>query len=73
VERQDQRTDVRLNKAYVHKRSKATLFVEVINITDHHNRDFDTPGPYDGTTGRAFPNLSSMFPILPSAGVVLDF
>jgi len=52
VERQDQRTDVRLNKAYVHKRSKATLFVEVINITDHHNRDFDTPGPYDGTTRR---------------------
>jgi hypothetical protein len=68
-----QRTDVRLNKAYVHKKSKATLFAEVINVTNHHNRDFDSPGPYDSTTGRTFPNFFSMFPILPSAGIVYEF
>ena len=68
-----QRTDLRLNKAYVHKKSKATLFAEVINVTNHHNRDFDSPGPYDSTTGRTFPNFFSMFPILPSAGILYEF
>jgi len=68
-----QRTDLRLNKAYVHKKTKATLFAEVINVTNHHNRDFDSPGPYDGTTGRTYPNFFSMFPILPSAGIVYEF
>jgi len=68
-----QRTDLRLNKAYVHKKSKATLFAEVVNLTNHHNRDFDSPGPYDSTTGRTFPNFFSMFPILPSAGIVYEF
>jgi hypothetical protein len=68
-----QRTDLRLNKAYVHKKSKATLFAEVINVTNHHNRDFDSPGPYDSVTGRTYPNFFSMFPILPSAGMVFEF
>jgi hypothetical protein len=57
----------------VHKKSKATLFAEVINLTNHHSRDFDSPGPYDSTTGRTFPNFFSMFPILPSAGIVYEF
>jgi hypothetical protein len=68
-----QRTDLRLNKAYVHKKSKATLFAEVVNLTNHHNRDFDSPGPYDSLTGRTYPNFFSMFPILPSAGVLFEF
>jgi hypothetical protein len=68
-----ERTDLRLNKAYIHKKSKATLFAEVVNLTNHHNRDFDTPGPYDSTTGRTYPNFFSMFPILPSAGIVYEF
>ena len=68
-----QRTDLRLNKAYVHKKSKATLFAEVINLTNHHNRDFDSPGPYDSVTTQTYPNFFSMFPILPSAGVLFEF
>jgi len=68
-----QRTDVRLNKAYVHKKSKATLFAEVVNLTNHHNSDFDSPGPYDSTTGQTYPKFFSMFPILPSAGVLFEF
>jgi hypothetical protein len=68
-----QRTDLRLNKAYVHKKSKATLFAEVINLTNHHNRDFDSPGPYDSVTAQTYPNFFSMFPILPSAGVLFEF
>jgi len=68
-----ERTDLRLNKAYVHKKSKATLFAEVVNLTNHHNRDFDSAGPYDSVTGRTYPNFFSMFPILPSAGMVFEF
>jgi len=68
-----QRTDLRLNKAYVHKKSKATVFAEVINLTNHNNHDFDSAGPYDSTTGRTFPKFFSMFPILPSAGMVFEF
>ena len=68
-----QRTDLRLNKAYVHKKTKATLFAEVVNLTNHHNRDFDSAGPYDSITGRTYPNFFSMFPILPSAGMVFEF
>jgi hypothetical protein len=63
-----QRTDLRLNKAYIHTKTKATLFAEVVNLTDHNNRDFDSPGPYDTTTHQAYPKFFSMFPILPSAG-----
>jgi hypothetical protein len=68
-----QRTDLRLNKAYIHKKTKITLFAEVINLTDHNNRDFDSPGPYDSTTRQVYPNFYSMFPILPSAGMVFEF
>jgi hypothetical protein len=68
-----ERTDLRLNKAFVHKGAKTTLFGEIVNLTNHHNRDFDSPGPYDVPTGRTYPNFYSMFPILPSAGVVVEF
>jgi len=68
-----ERTDFRLNKAYVHSKVKTTLYGEIVNLTDHKNRDFDTPGPYDTVSHRTFPTFYSMFPILPSAGVVLEF
>lgn len=68
-----ERTDLRLNKAYVRTRVKTTLYGEIVNITNHRNRDFDTPGPYDLMSHRSSPNFYSMFPILPSAGVVLEF
>lgn len=66
-----QRTDLRINKAYVRTRFTATLFAEVVNATNHTNRDFDSPGPYDPATGRSTPVFYSMFPVLPSVGVVM--
>jgi hypothetical protein len=68
-----QRTDLRLNKAFVKQKYTATLFGEIVNLTNHRNRDFDSPGPYDVTIGRTFPTFFSMFPILPSVGLVLEF
>jgi hypothetical protein len=68
-----ERTDVRLNKAYVHQNFNATLFAEVVNVTNHSNRDFDAAGPYDPQTRRNTPTFYSMFPILPSVGMVVSF
>ncbi len=68
-----ERTDLRLNKAYIRRKVKTTLFAEIVNVLNHTNRDFDSPGPYDPGTGRIFPNFFSMFPILPSAGMVFEF
>jgi hypothetical protein len=68
-----QRTDLRVNKAMVHEKFTATLFGEIVNLTNHRNSDFDSPGPYDLNTGRTYPSFFSMFPILPSVGIVLEF
>jgi hypothetical protein len=68
-----QRTDLRLNKAYVKQRVKTTVFGEIVNVTNHKNQDFDSPGPYEPTTGRTYPKFFSMFPILPSVGMMLEF
>jgi hypothetical protein len=68
-----QRMDLRVNKAYVHQKFNATLFAEVVNLTNHSNRDFDAPGPYDPATLRNTPTFYSMFPILPSVGIVVTF
>jgi len=68
-----QRTDLRMNKAWVHKKTTTTLFAEIVNLTNHHNKDFDSPGPYDPVTTRTFPSFFSMFPILPSAGMAFEF
>jgi hypothetical protein len=68
-----ERTDVRLNKDYVHQKFNATLYAEIVNVTNHTNRDFDSAGPYDAVTGATSPNFYSMFPILPSVGFVFAF
>jgi hypothetical protein len=68
-----QRTDLRMNKAWAHQKTKTTLFAEIVNVTDHTNRDFDSPGPYSTSTLQVFPNFYTNFPILPSAGMVFEF
>jgi len=68
-----QRVDVRLNKSYVRRTFDATLFAEIVNLTNHANRDFDSAGPYDPSAGRSTPTFYSMFPILPSVGIVVTF
>ncbi len=67
------RADVRINKAFVFDRWKVTLYGEVVNLFNHTNRRYDAFNGYNSRTGQAYPGLSKMFPILPSAGVVLEF
>jgi hypothetical protein len=68
-----QRTDVRINKARSFDRWKVTVYAEVVNLLNRPNYRFDSYNGYDPATGRAYVNFSNMFPILPSAGLMLEF
>jgi hypothetical protein len=67
------RADMRLNKAYVFDRWKLTLYAEVVNLFNHTNYRFDSFGSYNTRTAQINVYRDRMFPILPSAGVVLEF
>lgn len=73
--RQDpyQRTDFRINKAYVHDRWKMTLYGEVVNLLNRRNTVFESVKGYDQVTGQVFLDTLRLFPILPSAGIAVEF
>lgn len=68
-----QRVDFRVNKAYVFDRWKLTLYAEVINLFDHSNYRFDSFNSYNSRTAQCWITLDRQLPILPSAGLVLEF
>jgi hypothetical protein len=67
-----QRTDVRINKSRTFDRWKITVYGEVVNVLNRRNYRFDSYNGYDAT-GRAYLSFSNMFPILPSAVVMIEF
>lgn len=68
-----QRTDFRINKSFVKRRTQYTLFAEVVNVTNHDNLVFESLNSYNLRTGQASLNFTRTFPILPAAGIVIDF
>jgi hypothetical protein len=66
------RTDFRVNKSWTRDKWKLTLFGEVINLTDRANYIFDSFNGYNSKTLQSSITLDTMFPILPSAGIVLE-
>ncbi len=68
-----QRSDFRVNKAFIRDKWQLTLFAEVINFTNRGNVRFDDINSIDGRTGRVRLRFDKMFPILPSAGIVVEF
>jgi len=66
------RTDFRVNKSWTHDKWKVTLFGEVINLTNRTNYIFDSFDGYNSRTFQSFLTLDTMFPVLPSAGVVFE-
>ncbi len=67
-----QRLDFRLNKAYVHDKWKWTLYAECVNLTNRTNQRFDSFGGYNSKTGQAYPSFMTMFPVLPSVGILFE-
>jgi hypothetical protein len=68
-----QRTDLRINKAFVKRKAQYTFFAEVVNVTNHANVVFDALNSYNLRTGQVSLGIQRTFPILPAAGIVVDF
>jgi hypothetical protein len=68
-----QRTDLRVNKVFVRKRWNVSVFAEVVNVFNRRNVRFAALDGYNTQTGRASLGIDRMFPILPSAGAVVEF
>ncbi len=66
------RLDVRANRTFNWSRKRLTLFAEVMNVFNRDNQRFDPPS-IDSRTRRATGLFRTMIPIVPSAGVLLEF
>ena len=66
------RLDLRADRTFTYRKSRLTLFIEIVNAT---NRDNYRPNSYfvNTTTRRAFEPIESLFPLLPVAGVLIEF
>jgi hypothetical protein len=67
------RLDVRVSKAFLFKRWKLTATAEVLNLLNRNNLRYAGFDGFDIDTGRVFGQLDRVLPILPSAGVVIEF
>lgn len=67
------RFDVRVSKAFLFKRWKLTATGEVLNLLNRNNLRYAGFDGFDISTGRVFGQLDRVLPILPSAGVVIEF
>ena len=67
------RLDVRVSKAFLFKRWKLTATGEVLNLLNRNNLRYAGFDGFEISTGRVFGQLDRVLPILPSAGVVIEF
>jgi hypothetical protein len=65
------RLDLRVNKAFRFDRCQLTLYGEVLNVLARDNSRWTT-NP-DTTNGQVSVNKDSLFPVLPIAGIRIDF
>jgi hypothetical protein len=66
------RLDLRANRTFAWSRHRVTLFAEIINVLDRANVRFSPPS-IDSRTREARRLYESMIPIVPSAGVLMEF
>jgi hypothetical protein len=66
------RVDLRANRTYNWSRKRLTLFAEVINLLNRDNVRFNPPG-VNVTTRRVSNLFESLIPIVPSAGILMEF
>jgi len=67
------RVDFRCSKAFYFKRSKLSLYVEVLNLFNRENWRFDRINSVNAATLKVSMGSDSLLPILPTAGFVLEF
>ena len=66
------RLDIRANRTFAWQRTRLTLFVEVLNAYNRTNVRVASPG-VDVRTFQVFGLFDPMFPLVPSAGLLLEF
>jgi outer membrane receptor for ferrienterochelin and colicin len=66
------RLDLRADRTFTYQKSRLTLFVEVVNAMNRDNVRFNSPG-YNTGTRRVFNPTEPLFPLLPVAGVLIEF
>lgn len=67
------RIDLRLNRAFYFTRSKLSLYVEVLNVTNRENLRYADINSVNATTRKVSMDRNSLLPILPTAGFVIEF
>jgi hypothetical protein len=66
------RVDLRANRTFNWSRKRLTLFAEVINLFNRDNVRFNPPS-VNTSTGRVSNLFESLIPIIPSAGILVEF
>jgi outer membrane receptor protein involved in Fe transport len=66
------RLDLRADRAFTYRKSRLTLFLEVVNATNRDNYRPNSPG-INISTRRVFDPFETTFPLLPVAGVLIEF
>lgn len=67
------RWDIRANKAFIFEGWKLTLYGEVINVLNRTHTRYNGLDGLDPRTGRVFLDSDTLFPLLPSVGVTVEF
>lgn len=66
------RLDLRADRTFTYRKSRLTLFLEVVNVM---NQDNYRPNSYglNTITRRVFEPVEKLFPLLPVAGILIEF
>ena len=72
------RLDFRINKSFHVETGRGwtwrgTLYAEVLNLTNRRNVTFDAFGGFNQRTGQASVLFLNLFPVVPAAGVMLEW
>jgi outer membrane receptor for ferrienterochelin and colicin len=67
------RADLRLSRAFYFTRSKLSLYLEVLNLTNRENLRYEQIFSVNTVTRKVSMGRDSLLPILPTAGFVLEF
>jgi outer membrane receptor for ferrienterochelin and colicin len=66
------RLDLRADRTFTYRKSRLTLFMEIVNATNRENFRPSSPG-VNLMTRRVFEPTETTFPLLPVAGILLEF
>lgn len=66
------RLDLRADRAFTYRKSRLTLFMEVVNAMNRDNYRPNSPG-INTNTRRVTNPIESLFPLLPVAGLLIEF